>query len=308
MVLVATLQQLRTGALIPLAARHVIGRSRMCQLQVVLPSASALHAEIMWDGKAWHLRDLGSRNGTFMAGHRIPPGQQVALEPGVEFGLGAPESHYRFVEGSAPHLMAFGPDEVRVAEEDMLCLPSPGACEAMIFRDTDGRWVLESAEGTRPLEDEECVVVGGRPFQVHLPSSASATRDVEGLREDALDEGIFEFMVSRDGEHVDLRIRHGDRTHPLESRAHAFLLLALARSRLEDAVQGHLPESEHGWLYREDLMKELTIDLQRLNLWVYRARQQLAEAKLRGASKIIERRENAGQLRLGLRHLRIMDA
>jgi hypothetical protein len=295
---------------VPLAARHVIGRSRTCQLQIDLANVSALHAELTWDGRAWHLRDLGSRNGTFVAGERMLPGQPVALGPGAEIGFGASESQYRFIEGSPPRLIAFGPDQIRVAEDDVLCLPLPGdECEAMIFRDAGERWVIESPEGTRPLQDEECVVVGGRPFHVHLPGEVPATRNAQDLLEDALDDGVFEFMVSRDGEHVDLRFRHGNHVHPIESRAHAFLLLALARARLEDAAQDRLPETEHGWTHREDLMKELAIDdPQLLNLWVYRARQQLAQMKLRGASKVIERREGAGQLRLGLKHLRVIDA
>jgi hypothetical protein len=304
----AILRNLKTGADIPLAARHVIGRARACQLQLDLASVSAIHAELTWNGRAWHLRDLGSRNGTFVAGQRIPPAQQVALHAGVEIGFGAPEGHYRVVDDSPPRLIAFGPDGIRVAEDDVLCLPSPGECEVMIFRDRDDRWVIESPEGTRPVGNEECVVLGGQPFYVHLPGEVPATRDIEDPREDALDEGVFEFTVSRDGEHVDLGVRHGDRVHLIESRAHAFLLLALARSRLADAAQNELPESEHGWMHREDLLRELAIDdIQRLNLWVYRARQQLAQMKLRGASKVIERREGTGQLRLGLRHLRVVD-
>jgi hypothetical protein len=307
----ATLKHLQTGADIPLAARHVVGRSRTCQLQIDLASVSALHAELTWDGRAWHLRDLGSRNGTFLAGQRVPPGQPVELAVGAEIGFGAPEGRYRFVEGSPPRLIAFGPDQTRVAEDDVLCLPSAEECEAMIFRGAGERWVIESPEGTRPIEDAECVVLGGQPFYVHLPGGVQATRDAEAPRPGgaAPDEGIFELRVSRDGEHVDLGLRLGDRVQPIEARAHAFLLLALARTRLADAAEGQLPESEHGWMHREDLMKELAIDdPQLLNLWVYRARQQLAQLKLPGASKIIERREGAGQLRLGLKHLRVSDA
>jgi len=307
----ATLKHLQTDADVPLAARHVVGRSRTCQLQIDLASVSALHAELTWDGRAWHLRDLGSRNGTFLDGQRVPPGQPVELAEGAEIGFGAPERHYRFIEGSPPRLIAFGPDQVRVAEDDVLCLPSAEECEVMIFRGDGERWVIETPEGTRPLDDGECVVLSGQPFYVHLPGGVQATRDAEDLRprDDAPAEGTFELLVSRDGEHVDLRFHLGGQIRPIESRAHAFLLLALARARLADAARGQLPETEHGWTHREDLMKELAIDdPQLLNLWVYRARQQLAQLKLPGASKIIERREGAGQLRLGLAHLRVIDS
>jgi FHA domain len=305
----ATLKHLQTDADIPLAARHVVGRSRTCQLHIDLASVSALHAEIAWDGQAWRLRDLGSRNGTFVAGLRIPPGQPVTLVPGAELGFGAPEGRYRFIDGSPPNLIAFGPEATLVAEDDVLCLPSAAACEAMIFRGDGGRWVIETPEGTRPLGDGECVVLGGKPFHVHLPGGVLVTRDAEAPREEPPDEGTFELRVSRDGEHVDLCFRLGDQVRPIEARAHAFLLLALARTRLTDAAQGQLPESEHGWMHREDLMKELAIDdPQLLNLWVYRARQQFAQLKLRRASQIIERREGAGQLRLGFGQVRVIDA
>lgn len=304
----AILKHLQSGADVPLAARTVIGRSRTCQLQLDLANVSALHAEFTWDSRAWHLRDLGSRNGTFVAGRRIPPGHQVALDLGAEIGFGAPGSHYRFIECSAPRLMAFGPDEIRVAEDDLLCLPSPTECEAMIFRDSDDRWVIESSEGTRPLVGEDVVVVSSRAYAVHLPCGILATRDAEALREDALVEGVFEFLVSRDGEHVDLSVHHGDCVRAIESRAHVFLLLALARARLADRADARLPESEHGWMHRDDVMKQLAIsDPQLLNLWVYRARQQFAQTKLRGASKVIERREGAGQLRIGIERIRVID-
>jgi hypothetical protein len=305
----ATLRHLQTGADVPLAARHVVGRSRSCQLQIDAANVSALHAEIAWDSQVWHLRDLGSRNGTFVAGHRMQPGQQVALDPGTEISFGASDRQYRLIDASAPRLIAFGPDQIRVADDDVLCLPSPADWEAMIFRDADERWVIETADGTRPLQDVDCVVVKGRPYTVHLPGPVPATRDVRHLGEDALARGTLEFLVSRDGEHVDLRLRDSEHVHPIESRAHVLLLLALARNRVADAANPELPQSEHGWMYREDLMKDLEIDdPQLLNLWVFRARQQFTQLKLRDAAKIVERREGTGQLRLGLRRVLVIPA
>ena len=63
------------------------------------------------------------------------------------------------------------------------------------------------------------------------------------------------------------------------------------------------------YLMHNRVMKALAIDdPQLLNLWVYRARQQLAPMRLCEASKIIERRERAGQIRLGLKQVRIIEA
>jgi hypothetical protein len=299
----ATLRDLKAGADVPLAARHVIGRSRTCQMQIDLAEVSALHAEFTWDGRVWHLRDLGSRNGTFVTGARIPPGEPVALTPGTEIGFGTIESQYQFVEGSPPRLMAFSQGEALVAEDEMLCLPPSGEPAAMVFRDNSDRWMFETPESTRPMSDEEVVAVGGRSYSVHLPRGVLATAAA------VLDECVLEFLVSRDLEHADLVLRQGVHVWRIEFRAHTLMLLALARARVADAAAGMLPEREHGWMHREDLMRELDIlDPQLLTLWVFRAREQFAQMKLPGASKVIERRERTGQLRLGYRRLRTVDA
>ena len=94
----------------------------------------------------------------------------------------------------------------------------------------------------------------------------------------------------------------------LEFRAHLFLLVGLARARLSDAAQPGLPISEHGWVYRDDLMRELDIDLQLLNLWIFRARQQLARSGLRGAGQAIERRAGTHQLRIAIERLIVHEA
>lgn len=305
----ATLRDLKAGAVVPLAARHVVGRSRTCQMQIDLAEVSALHAEFTWDGRVWHLRDLGSRNGTFVARARIPPGEPVALTPGTDIGFGTIESQYQFVESSPPRLMAFSQGEALVAEEEMLCLPPSGEPAAMVFRDNSDRWMLETPESTRPMNDEEVVAVGGRSYSVHLPRGVPATAAVDPSRDAVLDECVVEFLVSRDLEHADLVLHQGVDVWRIEFRAHTLMLLALARARVADAAAGMLPEREHGWMHREDLMKELGIsDPQLLTLWVFRAREQFAHMKVPGASKVIERRERTGQLRLGFRRLRIVDA
>src|SRR6266545_1962902 len=48
----------------------VIGRERGCQLVVDDPLVSRRHAEVVFAEDGWLLRDLGSRNGTFVEGQR----------------------------------------------------------------------------------------------------------------------------------------------------------------------------------------------------------------------------------------------
>jgi hypothetical protein len=59
-------------------------------------------------------------------------------------------------------------------------------------------------------------------------------------------------------------------------------------------------------MYIDELVDELEIDLTLQNIWIHRARQQLAETGLPGAGTIIERRAGTRQLRIGIAQLRIV--
>jgi hypothetical protein len=48
-----------------------IGRAADCEFQVDHPSVSRSHAELSWQAPAWRLRDLGSKNGSFVEGRPI---------------------------------------------------------------------------------------------------------------------------------------------------------------------------------------------------------------------------------------------
>ncbi|MBV9947474.1 MAG: FHA domain-containing protein, partial [Myxococcales bacterium] len=62
---------------------HVVGRASSCALHVPEPYVSARHASLRWTGDGWEVRDLGSLNGTYLDGARIPPGAQQPLKPGA---------------------------------------------------------------------------------------------------------------------------------------------------------------------------------------------------------------------------------
>jgi ABC-type multidrug transport system ATPase subunit len=50
-----------------------IGRAEDNSIVLNQESISQVHARIVYDGRVWHIEDLGSRNGTFIDGVRIPP-------------------------------------------------------------------------------------------------------------------------------------------------------------------------------------------------------------------------------------------
>lgn len=298
------LKHLASGTEHHLVARTIIGRANACSLRIARSNVSGIHAEVVWDGANWQVQDLGSRNGTFVDGRRLGSGEQTVLAEGATLTFGAPEHRYVLTDASPPRLMAT-PDhgEPLVAECDILWLPAPDFCELSIFRDSGEQWVVESDAAKRIIDDQEVVTAGGRTWRVYLPAAIARTRDSRAELEPTLDDITLEFFVSRDGEHIDIKFTERGVVHELEYRAHFAMLLALARSRLADASQPHLSRSEHGWMYREQLIEELDVDLQLLNLWIHRARQQLAKAGIRAAGAMIERRAGTQQVRIGVERL-----
>jgi diguanylate cyclase (GGDEF)-like protein len=79
----------------------VLGRSAACQVEIADDFASREHAEIAWDRDygGYVLRDLGSRNGTFVNDQRV---EEHLLRPGEQIRVG---SHiFKFL--SADHVEA----------------------------------------------------------------------------------------------------------------------------------------------------------------------------------------------------------
>jgi pSer/pThr/pTyr-binding forkhead associated (FHA) protein len=64
----------------------VIGRSRDCDLAIAHRTLSRNHCRIVWRDEAWYLEDLGSANGTQLAGQVIT--DPVILEEGARISAG----------------------------------------------------------------------------------------------------------------------------------------------------------------------------------------------------------------------------
>lgn len=65
--------------------RSVIGRDESAGVRIVVNAVSRTHAELAWERGSWVLRDLGSRNGTFVDGCLV---RAVELEPLNEIRVG----------------------------------------------------------------------------------------------------------------------------------------------------------------------------------------------------------------------------
>lgn len=302
MAAVARLQQAKgTSWLLP--TRCILGRSRACTIRLAEPEVSGEHALIRWNGGAWELQDLHSRNGTYVDGRAIGSGQRVGLSPGAVIGFGRPDG-YVLGEADAPQPFAIRVGEAGPAIEaqgGFLVLPDPARPELTIYRSSGGGWSIEQAGEVHPIEDGETAQTSAGAWLLHLPELLPQTCDLES-QAPTVGGLTFRFCVSRDEEYVELLALHQGRAIDLKARAHHYPLLLLARVRLADAA---LAPEQQGWVHQDELLRQLRSDSNRLHIDIYRIRRQLAEAGIADAAQIVERRPGTRQLRIGASRLEI---
>ena len=122
---VAVLKRLSDGSTVRLPAHCLVGRSPSCTLIVDDKFVSSEHAKIVWLSGSWKIRDLGSRNGTFVDGKRAEPGRLQSIAQGARIGFGDLEEAFEFVDATAPVAMATdqASREVITAVGEVLVLP-----------------------------------------------------------------------------------------------------------------------------------------------------------------------------------------
>jgi hypothetical protein len=290
----ATLLRIRDAHAIPLPSSALVGRAATCWVRLDGRFASNEHAKLSFTGQTWTLRDLGSKNGTFVDGQRLEIGRVIVLTPGARIGFGEMEPAYEVAEVDPPRTLALDleTNEVVCGERDLLALPGDERPEVVLYPGPDA-WIAESAEGqTRQVEDLEVLRVDARVFRLFLPGSLDATPMVDIAF--TLQNAGFRFSVSRDEERVtvDLMLR-GSEVARLESGEYGYLMLTLARARHADR---ELPPSERGWRSVDELCQMLRVDASALNVAIHRARKRVAGTGLAGAPGIVEVRRGARRL------------
>ena len=278
----------------PIEPRLVVGRSKDCGLRLEGPFVSSAHATIVWTGHRWEVRDLGSRNGTFVDGVRVEGGLSAPLVAGSRVAFGDPEVSWEVIDDSPPSIMAthLGSGVIRVGEADLLVLPSADSPDVCVCGDGTSWWMERSDEQTEALNDGAVIETSSGPWRIQLPVIVDGTPLLKpGL---SLSLAELQFEVSRNEERVEITVvgQHGQVRVP--PREHGYVLLILARARQQDA---HLGPGLRGWRDRDQLQRMLVLDSRALNMAIYRARQQLSSLGVAGAAGIVEVRHR--QRRLG---------
>jgi hypothetical protein len=283
-----------------LSRRCLVGRGGLAHLRLTERWVSSEHATIYFDGTHWKVRDLGSRNGTYVGGEKIDANISVTLKRDDKLAFGS-SAHGSFwtLRSERPPGPAAQAQGVALHEGTTaaLWLPNEDVPEVCIsLRGVD--WVLDSPTGPRVVENGATIDATGGPWVLLLPETEPETSLLTETTRDA-DRATpicLEFSVSLDEEHVQLRAIIDKGIVSLGARAFNGALLALARRRIQEAT--NVSPDERGWIYADELRAQLRLDREALNLQLWRAMQALTKIGLPG-ERLIERRLDSQQLRVG---------
>lgn len=289
------LRHVSTGRIARLATRTTVGRSPGCVLQLRGRRVSGEHAAITWTGEVWSVRDLGSRNGTWLDERKLEPGELAVLEVDGLLAFGDPDDRWRVekVRPPTPFATALGDGAAVDAYGGVIALPSSSDPQVMVFATPDG-WMAEDEGGARVVHDQAVLVADGQPWRLALPEVLEQTLTARGARPREGDAPGLRLRYSRDEEYVESAVWDGEGWVEVPFRAPHYMLVVLARERAADAEAS---PADRGWMHVERLAEAMGIGPRTVNVHVCRLRQQFGELGLVG---LLERRPGTGQIRLGL--------
>lgn len=288
--------------IVDLGPNATIGRGDTCTLRLDEPHVSLLHAVVRWTTDGWELRDLGSRNGTWVDEHRLHGGQARGFTVGSSLRF-AGGSQWRVVDVTPPPPWLEASDGSRIEEvrAGALRIPASGAPLGWVLRDRDFHWWLEDESGARTVANGDTFEVAEVTYTLHVPHQTDQTTEMS----DSPTRLQLHFEVTSDEEHIQATLSDGARVVRLEPRVHWALLLDLARAWLEQT--GAQPW-DRGWVDDETLRRRLRMGAKTMSTQIHRARAQLADAGIPGAELMIERRNVTNQLRLNIGRVTIEQA
>jgi hypothetical protein len=294
--------------LITLSAHTLVGRSLACLIVIDDHCASAEHAVIAWRGDRWEVRDLGSLNGTFVDGRRLAAGERAAIarDARLSFG-GIGDWILADAQPAGPCARNNATSELVHSTTGILALPSTEAPQATIFRRGDGQWRVELGMELRSISDLDSLQVDSVCWQLFLPSELGpmpATLKADGSPLELPACSLW-FTPSLDEEHVEVRVRvDTGEEWLLPQRSSHYVLLTLARARIDDARRG-IPFEEQGWIYATDLADMLAYAAERVNIEIFRSRALFAKLGFADFAHLIERRPASRQVRIGVARLHV---
>lgn len=274
-----------TNHYIPLAPHHTFGRLKN-SVDTLLnkPYISKLHTTIEWRGNNWFIKNLG-RNGTHVNGSRLPSHQSKELNEGDHIHFAELTDPPFIVQDLSPPSDVLWPINPQGKPQPIVLdryhiLPNEEAPRISLHKDNH-QWFIEpidpnGEQAVTALQSGDTITCEQRAWQL-LQVDVYGPTEAKSLFSQELNEFTFHFELSQDEEITQLTLSQGEHTIDLGVRTHHYLLVQLARHRLRHCEQG-VAECEQGWLYTEQIVKELGLDETHLNIQIYRVRKQISDA------------------------------
>lgn len=282
----------------------VLGRHALCDVQVDSPKISGRHASLHWLNDGWEIRDLGSRNGTFVDGRRLDSGGRMAINVGATISLGRQVAEFELVDASPPGAVVVNQQTgvTLHSEGGILALPHDRNPLVTVFMNGEGEWLIERGDEQRIAEDREILDIDGATYRLELPNLDLETQQ-SGAGVPTLDSISMILAVTPDEEQVEVTVIISGHAKRLPERRYHYLLVTLARAWL---AEENVVPSMRGWVHRDDLCRGLDMDAMKLGVEIYRARKQLAALGIQGAAGVIERRVGTCEIRIGIPKVKVV--
>lgn len=294
-----------------LYAHHSFGRlTYAVDTVLVHPLISKHHAIIEWLNESWFIRDI-SRNGSWLNGTQLVENTRYPLKLGDKIHFGDPEhGAFWMADLSPPADLLLPVDALYNSDlgnqaiylDRYNLLPNEQQPQVVLAFDPNvQQWGLEDpnhyAGVFRVFKEHDTVEFAEQVWRLQLSHRENETE----LRVSSPSTSLqlnFIFDLSADEETTHLRLQIPHQSIELFARSHHYLTLTLARYRFVDAQQ-NLSLADQGWVYPEQLMKDLGMDISHLNIQIHRARKQFVDStnQLFDAQTLIERK--AGKVRFG---------
>ncbi|MCF2908044.1 FHA domain-containing protein [Pseudoalteromonas sp. DL2-H2.2] len=293
-----------------LKSYHTFGRYKFnVDTFVDKPGISRHHAIIEHANNTWLIRDV-STNGIWINDKKIDKNLPYQLWENDKIDFAAPGQNSYVVanlNANCQYLVSQTNANEVIELENQILLPNDEEASHIVYFDALlNYWFLEdlNTSDRQALIDGGVVSLFGQQWLFYCANTSTMTKHLDN--QPIVKPIALNFSVSQDEEKTDLTLELEGQEIDLGCRTHHYLMLLLARTRIDDKQNGMDIESQ-GWLYREDLAKALGVQTNHMNIMVHRARKQLTEAGGDRAPELAYVLEtNNGKIRLNCQNITIV--
>lgn len=286
----AILKALDSQNIIYVKPTHIFGRDPSVADTVLnCDSCSRMHCVIRWQNGLWFLTDE-SRNGCYVNGERIEKGKSFSLTTGDTLAIGKDKGVQWVLENdNAPKPVLICENHQLIELSSLNILPNESSPECQILKNGE-EWVYESGHDYQAIDENFRCHIGGKEWTFYPNRLVQETKFYDRVNEE---NPKLSFNVSRNEEHVQITFELDGKSFDLGHKTHHYLLLEMARHQQQDNTQD---SKDLGWMSNDLLLNNMRIDINHLNIQIYRAREAIRKCSSHWGQHLIERRR--GEIRL----------